>query len=246
MLISTAAQDAAKLIVSSTCREALGEALLEAGRSMGFEFFALAHHPQAWRRRESDLRIHNYPREWELCYDRRRLGLSDPIHRASHLNASGFRWSEVAGIIPVTDRDRAMLQEARGFGIDDGYTVPTNVPGEQYGSVTFATTQGVPFPDQMLLYAEAFGHLAFQAARVVDGHRALPRKSAVTDRQLEIVVLIGQDKTDSEMAQILGVKEDTVTKHVRNICERLDAVKRNSVPLRAIFAGLLCFSDIFA
>jgi DNA-binding CsgD family transcriptional regulator len=246
MLQLGSAKDIAQTITSCSNRSALGEALAEASRAMGFGFFALSHHPQTWCRKESDLRIHDYPKEWAVSYDQRRLGLSDPIHRASHVHASGFRWRDVSKIIPVTGRDQAMLREARSFGIEDGYTIPANVPGEQYGSVTFATGDVAAFPVEQLIFAEAFGHIGFQTARIIDGRRPAVRKPNVTDRQLEIVVLIGQDKTDGEMAQILDVKEDTIAKHVRNICERFDAVKRTSVPLRAVFSGLLCFSDIFS
>jgi DNA-binding CsgD family transcriptional regulator len=245
MLMLDNARALAEAIVSSSCRPELGEMMAQTCQPMGFQYFALSHHPQSWHRRDSDLHLHNYPAEWARCYDRRRLALSDPIHRASHVHAAGFRWDDVPAIIPVTERDRAMLAEARAFGIADGFTVPTNVPGEQYGSVTFATHDGDSFPDAMLLFAEALGHLAFQTARVIDGQRPALKKACVTDRQLEIVILIGRDKTDGEMAQILGVKEDTITKHVRNICERFDATKRTSVPLRAVFAGLISFSDIF-
>jgi LuxR family quorum-sensing system transcriptional regulator CciR len=246
MLMLDAAQDLAQVITSSSTRSGLAEAVAQAGEAMGFGFFALSHHPQTWRRKDTDLRLHNYPAEWERSYDRRRLGLSDPIHRASNVHAAGFRWQDVPSIIPTTPRDNEMLAEAKSFGIVDGFTVPTNVPGEQYGSVTFAVRDGDHFPLDMLLFAEALGHMAFQAARIIDGYRPVGGRPCVTDRQLEIVVLIGRDKTDGEMAQILGLKEDTIAKHVRNICERFDAVKRTSVPLRAVFAGLLCFSDIFS
>jgi len=240
-----AAQELAQQIMKSGDRAALGDGLAQAAAEMGFGYYALAQHPRSLRLRRGDLRVHNYAPEWEALYDRCGLGLSDPIHRASHIHGSGFRWRDVGSIIPATERDYAMLLQARSYGIAEGFTVPTNIPGEQFGSVTFATRVGDAFPEDMVIVAEALGHMAFQTARAIDGVRPFLKAPSVTDRQLEIVALIGRDKTDGEMAQILGVKQDTIAKHVRNICERFDAVKRTSVPLRALFHGMLTFWDIF-
>lgn len=238
------AQQLAQLIASSTSRAALREALAAVSRAMRFRFFALTYHPRRGIKDIGDLRDHNYPYEWEESYDRRQLGLSDPIHRASNLQAAGFRWQDAPAIIPYTERDLAMIDEARRFGIEDGFTVPTNVPGERPGSVSFVTGNGDIFPEDMLLFAEGFGHMAFQRIRMIEGQRPVARKLVVTDRHLEIVVLIGRDKTNGEIGELLGIKEDTVMKHVATICARFDALRRTSLPMRAVLGGLLTFSDI--
>ncbi len=211
---------------------------------MGFRFFAVSYHPGRGPAGIVDLRDHNYPHEWEESYDRQKLGLSDPIHRASNRHADGFRWRDAPSIVPFTDRDNAMIEEARVFGIADGFTVPTNVPGERPGSVTFVTGHDDPFPKDILLFAEAFGHRAFQRIREIEGLRPHAGKPIVTDRHLEIVVLIGRDKTNGEIGELLGIKEDTVMKHVATICARFSALRRTSLPMRAVLEGLLSFSDI--
>ena len=238
------AQLLAQLVGSSTSRAALRDVLAAVSKAMRFRFFALTYHPGRGGRDIGDLRDHNYPHEWEESYDRRQLGLSDPIHRASNLHAAGFRWRDAPTIVPYTERDLAMLDEARRFGIEDGFTVPTNVPGERPGCVTFVTGDGDIFPEDMLLFAEGFGHLAFQRIRTIEGHRRVIGKPVVTDRHLEIVVLIGRDKTNGEIGELLGIKEDTVMKHVATICGRFHALRRTSLPMRAVLGGLLSFSDI--
>ncbi len=218
--------------------------MVATSKAMGFRFFAVSYHPGRYGNRTLELRDHNYPYEWEESYDRRQLGLSDPIHRVSNTRADGFRWRDGPKIIPYTERDLAMINEAQLFGIDDGFTVPTNVPGERPGSVTFVTGKGDPFPDDMLLFAEAFAHRGFQRIREIEGLRPVASKPIVTDRHLEIVVLVGRDKTNGEIGELLGIKEDTVMKHVAAICSRFDALRRTSLPMRAVLEGLLTFSDV--
>ncbi len=244
MSFVTTAQELEQIIIASRSREALRENLSSAAHAMHFQFFALSHHPRSYSGRDSDLRIHNYPAEWEESYDRRRLGVSDPVHRASHIWGCGFRWRDIGSIIPVTERDDAMLREGKVFGIHDGYTVPANVPGEPHGSVTFAVTKGAQFPEDMIFFAERFARVAFQTARMIDGQRVVLGRPPVTDRQLEIAMWLGRDKSDWEIAEILGLKRDTVSKHVRALCERLGGVRRTSLPLRAVYGGWMSFSDI--
>src|SRR3546814_18243077 len=64
----------------------------------------------------------------DLYYDGRALGVSDPVHRASHVTSVGFRWSRMPGMIPFTAEDRRVLALGREQGLGDGFTVPANVP----------------------------------------------------------------------------------------------------------------------
>lgn len=244
MPLLAVAYDIAQQILTASDFPALQDALVYGGQAMGFDYFALQHHSIDASPKHRELRIHNYPREWETSYDRRQLGRADPIHRASQQRAAGFLWRDVPHLIPFGKRDEAMLREARQFGILDGFTVPSHVLGERPGSMTFAFAKGQGFSNEALLLAEGLGHLIFQKARMIVGQRPYLGTPRVTDRQLEIIILLGQDKINGEIADILSIKEDTVVKHVHNIFGRFDAVRRTSLPLRAVFEGLLIFSDI--
>src|SRR3546814_18430992 len=79
-----------------------------------------------------------------MYYDGRALGVSDPVHRASHVTSVGFRWSRMPGMIPFTAEDRRVLALGREQGIGDGFTVPANGPGEGIGPRSFAHKHGRP------------------------------------------------------------------------------------------------------
>ena len=238
------ARDIAQMILTSSDLATLQEALEAASDWMGFHFFALTQHPRRDPSAPGGMRVHNYPREWEVSYDRRRLGLSDPVHRASHLRADGFRWRELRAIIPFFDRDEEMLSEALVFEIEDGLTIPVNVPGEPCGSVTFAIRSGQAFPEERLMFADNFAAISFQTMRMIAGLRPAAGKPRLTDHQLEVVRWVAVDKTDAEIAQILDVKTDTVSKHIRNACRSFGVYKRTSLPIHALFEGMLAFSDV--
>src|SRR5690349_15548748 len=65
--------------------------LLDAiSRELGFRYWALTHHVDIRRNPDQAIRLHNYPGEWVEYYDANSLGLSDPVHRASHVTSLGF------------------------------------------------------------------------------------------------------------------------------------------------------------
>src|SRR3546814_15819794 len=81
-----------------------------------FQYFALTHHVAIVAANGSSIRIHDYPARWAEYYDGRALGVSDPVHRASHVTSVGFRWSRMPGMIPFTAEDRRVLALGREQG----------------------------------------------------------------------------------------------------------------------------------
>lgn len=212
---------------------------------MGCTYFALTHHIDFADSENRGLRLHNYPDEWSIWFDENRLGISDPIHRASHLTARGFCWHEVPGMIRLSSADEMILERARHHGIGDGYTVPANVPGEALGSCTFATIAGREMPAEWVDFAQWVGLFAFEAARRINNARPFGRAPVLTERQSECAVWVGRGKTDWEIAQIIGVSRETIVDHMRNARSRYDTPSRTGIVVRALFDGSISFTDIF-
>ena len=143
----------------------LSLAMAAIAAEIGFQYFALTHHVDIVAASGNAIRLHNYPAQWADYYDGNALGVSDPVHRASHVTSAGFCWSRMPFMIPLTAADQRMLALGRDQGIGDGFTVPANVPGEARGSCSFANQAGRPMPDMNLPLAQLAGNFAFEAAR---------------------------------------------------------------------------------
>ncbi|GGC05008.1 LuxR family transcriptional regulator [Novosphingobium endophyticum] len=238
-----------ELVEAATSIDDLAAAIRAASAQLGFQHFALSHHVDLAEAGDSAIWIHNYPAGWAEYYESHSLGLSDPVHRASHVTMIGFRWSRLEQMIPLTTADRRMLLMSREHGIGDGFTVPAHVPGETRGSVSFATETGRALPAGMLPAAQLVGCLAFEAARRLCTPRTVrpgARLPVLTDRQRECALWVARGKTDWEIACILGLSEETVARHVRQACERYGVSKRTSLVIRALFDGTLTFTDVFS
>ena len=214
--------------------------------AMKIQYFALTHHVDFRRNASPAIRLHNYPRAWVDWFDERGLGRSDPIHRASHLVSVGFPWANVPAMIKLTPDDRMVLDQAYRIGIGEGYTIPANVPGEMFGSCSFAVEAGRDFPEEFELACQLIGAFAFEAARRLTDPRArsVSQLPILTDRQRDCVLWAARGKTDWEISRILGVSHETVIQHLKHARERYGVQKRAMLAVRALFDGLISFSDI--
>jgi LuxR family quorum-sensing system transcriptional regulator CciR len=224
----------------------LADALREISGELGFSYFALSQHVDFRRLREPGMRLHNYPDEWAEYYDGNGFGLTDPVHRASQVTSVGFAWSRLPGMIDLTPADREMLVRAEAQGIGDGFTVPAHVPGEVNGSCSFANPKGVAISEEHLPLAQLVGAFAFEAARRLWRVRS-PHVSAaprLTDRQRECVLWVARGKSDWEISRILGVRHDTVVRHLKQARERYGVGKRTLLAVQALFDGSISFTDV--
>lgn len=210
---------------------------------LGLRYFALTHHVDLGRSGDA-IRIHNYPAGWAEWFDERRLGSTDPVHRASHLTSVGFAWSELERILPLTAADRRVLEAARREGIGDGFTVPAHVPGEAHGSCSFACASGELLREDQLPLLQLAGAFAFEAARRMRRLRLARTPVVLTDRQRECVMWTARGKSDWEIARILGISEDTVGEHLRHARERYGVGKRTLLAVHALFDGTIGFLEV--
>jgi LuxR family quorum-sensing system transcriptional regulator CciR len=233
---------------TATSETELTEILREISCEIGFSFFALTHHVDIPRAPQPKIRLSNYPSDWVEYFDARRLGVSDPVHRASHLTSVGFAWSRLPQLIGLTPRDHEVLELARNRGIGDGFTVPANVPGESHGSCSFAMAAGASLLEDRLAMAQLVGAFAFEAARrlarVRSGSGApVPR---LTDRQRDCVFWAARGKTDWEISRILGLSHETVIQYLKRARERYGVTKRGMLAIHALYDGTISFNDVFS
>ncbi len=225
--------------------EQLSSLLESISLELGFAFLALTHHVDIRQAPQPAIRLATYPAEWVDYFDGQRLGPSDPVHRASHLTSVGFAWSEVPAMIPLTRRDRDILDRARLAGIGDGFTIPAHVPGESHGSCSFATRRGEPIEPDALPRAQLVGAFAFEAARRLWKIRAVDKPvPGLTDRQRDCLLWAARGKSDWEISRILGISHETVIQHLKQARERYGVGKRTLLAVHALFDGTISFLDI--
>ena len=85
--------------------------------------------------------------------------------------------------------------------------------------------------------ARILGELARPAAPVEA--KSPPGPDALTERELDVLRLVVDGLRNKEIAATLGVSENTVKFHLRNILDKLHAQSRSEIVARAVREGLV-------
>ncbi len=217
----------------------LAELLREARARMDCSWFALIHHIDFLAEPDKGVRVHNYPEDWAHWFDERRLGLTDPVHRASQSSIAGFLWRNMHRERPEDDM---ILAEAQHHGNGDGLTVPAHLPGEAFGLVSFAWRPGHVAHADALPLARMIGGAAFETARLIAKPELAHIGPRLADRQRECLIWSAKGNSVQQVGRILGLNRETVNEHLRNARLRYDAngagmLTRDFPPELAALAG---------
>lgn len=214
----------------------------------GFTYFAITHHDELAGSDQRFIRLHNYPIDLAGYHDDLRLGVRDPVHRASQRTGAGFLWSGLPTLIPLTPEDQGILTRAKSAGLGEGYTVPYHVPGELSGSSSFAVGAGCTFPHHHIPLAQALGSFAFEAARRIHRPLLLPALplAALTERERQIVILLGHGKPEKEIARILGIAPSTVNDHLAHARARFGVRKSSLLVVCGLLTGSISYRELLA
>ncbi len=237
-------EELASGLSSAASEDHLFTALADASTRLGFSHFALA-----YERRGSgppaSLLVHDYPADWAKTYVDFDLGGADPVRRAGGRSMTGFEWRNLALYIPLTKRDRQMLEVGRQHGLAEGFTVPRHLPGEATGACSFVIDPKGMLVAGTLTVAEILGAAALTSARRIVGGGSRKTRPMLSERQRECVLWTARGKTASEVGAILGISEETVNQHLKIARDRYDVHCRQMLILCALFDGLIGFSDIY-
>jgi LuxR family quorum-sensing system transcriptional regulator CciR len=173
----------------------------------------------------------------------------EPVLKAAERTSSGFRWSRLEEIVPLTQCQRGYMQRAVRFGLAEGFTVPNHIPGETFGSCHFAVSSQSEFPQDSMPAAQALGCFAFETARQLLQTRREPSENYVvpgplTERQRDCVLFAARGKSDSVIAQLLNIRPATVNEHIEAAKRRYSVATRTQLIVRALFRSEICFAEV--
>lgn len=203
---------------------------------LGFRHFALIHHDDLRTERPGIININNYPAVWADHFISQRLYIEDPVVHACLRTNAGFFWSELPALIRLNDRHRTILERAAKEGLSEGVTIPACVRGERMGSFSLTCPRSSLQFGRSMMLAQLIGAFAFAAARrLVSGNVLdIPLKSRLTPRQRECIILVGQGKSDWEIATILGLSRVTVKHYLDDARRIYDVPSRTQLVICAI------------
>ena len=185
-------------------------------------------------------RIHsanNMPRAWSEAYPVK-LRFEDPFPDLALRRCQPLRWSEARDIEPPTRVDAPFYAFLAELGYEDGLALPTYGPGARTGFVGLPILHGVSIDEEMTASVHAIAQMSFlRYCELIDVQA--PNDIPLSERELDVVYWIAMGKSNSVIAEILGISAETVDSYVRRAFRKLGVSDRTSAVLHSVLAGHL-------
>ena len=218
-------------------REAIVARIIAELEWFGFTHVTIADMPGPGEDARSGVLINTRPPDYTDHYARSNLIVKDPVILMLQKQLDPFSWSDV--------KDRSLsktairiMDEGREFDARDGLVIPIVTAS---GSMSIFSPCGrdpnlSPRARSALDMIGIYSHQALQRASVRQARRLKPPEP-LTAREREIMTWVAAGKSDDEIASILNVARETVTKHLANSKQKLDATRRTFAVVQALRYG---------
>jgi DNA-binding CsgD family transcriptional regulator len=182
----------------------------------------------------------NYPEDWMAHYKANHYEKKDPVPRQAFEALRPFTWDSIKHTRELNADEKKVMDEAKEAGLLDGIGIPICGHNGELAGVGMASSAGGIQPDvSALRKLQALTiqfHLVF-----TDLEKKDPPAGNVhlTSREKEILLWAAEGKSDSIIAEIIGVSHATIRFHMNNIFKKLDANERTLATVKAIRQGLI-------
>lgn len=185
-------------------------------------------------------RVHsanNMAEEWCNAYPAH-LRFEDPLPDVALRLCRPLRWSEARTIEPQGRQEEAFYEFLARLGFGDGLALPTYGPGARTGFVGLPAVAGQVIDEEDLASAHAIAQMSFlRYCELIDD--MAPSDVRLSERELDVVYWIAMGKSNSVIAEILGISAETVDSYVRRAFRKLGVSDRTSAVLHSVLAGHL-------
>lgn len=185
-------------------------------------------------------RVHsanNMAPEWSTAYPER-LRYEDPLPDLALRQAGPIRWSEARAIEPPGRGETAFYAFLADLGFEEGLALPTYGPGARTGFVGLPAGPDSQTDEETAAAAHAIAQMSFlRYCELIDTQDPLDVR--LSERELDVVYWIAMGKSNSVIAEILGISAETVDSYVRRAFRKLGVSDRTSAVLHSVLAGHL-------
>lgn len=178
---------------------------------------------------------------WERQY-RARLYLIDPVPQLAMERLEPVYWPDDLAGVKLTSRQKRYMGIAAQYGMERGVGIACFGPNNRSGYLAAILPPGGKAPDTLTrLRLQSIAQKSFQTyCRLVTDTSTVP---TLSNRELEVLHWIGRGKSNSVIADILGISASSIDVYVRRIFGKLGVADRTTASVRAVSLGLIISGD---
>ena len=208
----------------------------------GVKMVAYHHHPPMGARdyeRPLVVIAFGFPENWVAEYMERNYERVDPITRRAMRHTQPFWWSEITALEPgMRPQEKDYLKAMHRAQLGDGLAMPVFGPRGRNGYVGLGFGANArALPSHRVATFQMAAQIAHQryCEILIDGFEHV----RVSPREEEILSWAARGKSNTVIADILGVSSNTVDTHFRRIFAKLGVNERVTAVLRGLALGLV-------
>lgn len=215
--------------------------------AFGFRFFACCSHVDPLRPPPGAVILHNYPAEWMRAFSELDFYYIDPVFHYANRSLTPFFWDADEFRAELTAPQLEIMEEARRFGIEHGYTVPLHAPrtpGAYRASCSVVPDCAAVAAESYLAVQLMACYLYSQLSLEVQAKAGSWVPRGLTRRERQCLELAAQGKSDWVAGRILGISERTVHNHIEHAKRRLGVATRVQAIVHALVSRQIAFGDV--
>jgi DNA-binding CsgD family transcriptional regulator len=217
----------------------IGAALGDFVTPYGFVATAFGESREIPEGRSWEFFFNTWPAEWLLQYQKNDYVRHDLVPVIARLSNRPFTWREALAGRTLTTKQREHYDWAIGLGIVDVFAVPIHYPGGDFGLGVYIADHPIEdaFERDALQMVSLFTH---QRCRELGGQsEASSAPTLLTPREVECLRWVLRGKSDTDIAEILGISHTTVHFHVERVKKKLGVKTRTQAAAIVVSLGYL-------
>lgn len=225
-------------ITQATGVEKLRASIMRALAAVGFEAAYFLAPVSIDRQVGRQLFNIGFPRSWEQRY-REHFRMVDPLPDFAMRQDRVFRWSDILAQADLALEERSYIQLMARYSRLDGVGVGCFGPQARCGFMA----AGRPVSDDALRYTnllrvQTIGQMSF--LRYTELVRPFDTDApGLSRREMDVMRWLATGKSNSVIAEILGIRKSSVDVYVRRIFAKLAVSDRTTASVRALALGLI-------
>ncbi|MCI5044036.1 MAG: LuxR family transcriptional regulator [Aquisalinus sp.] len=182
---------------------------------------------------------YGFPIDWVNRYTKEKLYLNDPITRLASDVSEPFWWSHAAKTGPISTLEKKYLDTLAAEHLGDGLAIPVFGPHGRNGYCGVGFGHHPPelsYEDiKKFQWVCQLGHTRYCDLL----KKQLPEAEHLTARETEILEWVAKGKSNTVIAEIIGISPHTVDTYMRRIYLKFGVADRVTAALRGLAVGAL-------
>jgi LuxR family transcriptional activator of conjugal transfer of Ti plasmids len=179
--------------------------------------------------------------EWRRHYDASGFAAADDLLTYGLTNDAPVTWNTFRQGRPAKGRKADLYEDARAFGLHDGFYLPIRQRDGSMVAVSMMASQELPQTRTILAALHMLAiyyHMAADRLSLLQGLVPLAEsdRPVLTPRQMECLRWVAEGETASEIGRILTLSEHTVNEHLQGARKRLGV----RTTTQAVTAAIAC------